>query len=108
MGSAQVTQAPPPTNGTGDAVNWNTTYQTIDGFGAADVDIGPLTSAEANLFFSVSNGLGFSLLRTRVPDEGSCSGVNASCAGDITDMDLATDRDKGSAFGPRRGHHPHR
>jgi glucuronoarabinoxylan endo-1,4-beta-xylanase len=71
-------------------VNWNSVDQVIDGFGASDAfEDRPLTSAEAALFFSPTTGVGLSLLRTRVPDDGSCSTVNANCAGEVSDMQLA-------------------
>ncbi len=68
------------------------TYQVIDGFGASDMFGSTLSSANADLFFSTKTGVGFSLLRTEIPDDGSCSTVNANCAGATGDMALATAR----------------
>jgi glucuronoarabinoxylan endo-1,4-beta-xylanase len=77
-------------------VSWNNTHQTIDGFGASDIDDAGLnlnlTSAQADLFFSTTNGIGLSLLRTLVPYDGNCSSVNSTCAGQISDMQLAVAR----------------
>jgi glucuronoarabinoxylan endo-1,4-beta-xylanase len=71
-------------------INWNTVDQVIDGFGASDAfEARPLTNAQAALFFSPTTGVGLSLLRTRVPDDGSCSTVNTTCAGEVSDMQLA-------------------
>lgn len=55
-------------------INWGTTYQSIDGFGGAPLDAGttPLTSAQADFFFSQS-GLGFSLARVRLFPSSACS-----------------------------------
>ncbi len=74
------------------AVNWTDVHQIIDGFGASDAWIGPLSSANQSFFFGTGNGqLGLSLLRTDVPDNadvaGDCSTVNSGCAGPyISDM----------------------
>lgn len=74
-------------------ITWSKTYQTIDGFGASvGTDYGPgpsLNSTQANLFFSTTSGVGFSLLRSSVPDNGDCTSVNAGCAGDYVDMQTA-------------------
>lgn len=71
-------------------VYWNNTEQVIDGFGASDAtQYRPLTNAQATLVFSTTTGVGLSLLRTEVPDDGSCSTVNTTCAGQVTDMQLA-------------------
>lgn len=75
-------------------VNWNTTYQTVDGFGASSIFNGGLTnlSSNLNLFFSQSSGNGYSILRVGIPDgagggiPGDCSTVNSGCAGDISTM----------------------
>ena len=70
-------------------VNWGSTDQVIDGFGAATAGR-RLTSAQATFLFSTSSGnLGLSLLRTDVPDDGSCSTVNTTCAGEVSNMQLA-------------------
>jgi glucuronoarabinoxylan endo-1,4-beta-xylanase len=51
-------------------INWNSTGQTIDGFGASATGYaGTITSAQADEFFSAEKGLGLSLLRlTIIPD----------------------------------------
>lgn len=47
----------------------------------------PLTAAQTELFFGTAPGdIGLSLLRTEVPDDGSCSSVSAACAGEISDI----------------------
>jgi|HubBroStandDraft_6_1064221.scaffolds.fasta_scaffold282778_1 glucuronoarabinoxylan endo-1,4-beta-xylanase len=75
-------------------VNWTDTHQTIDGFGAAGMFLGgnPLLTSNIDLFFSPSKGIGLSLLRLEVPDDGSCATVNVTCAGDVTTMNLAIAR----------------
>jgi glucuronoarabinoxylan endo-1,4-beta-xylanase len=74
----------------GVTINWATTYQEIDGFGASDAaHYYALTPGQAELFFSTTSGAGLSLLRTQVPDDGSCSTVNTTCAGQVTDMQYA-------------------
>ncbi len=74
-------------------VNWNALRQTIDGFGASDAfTYPPLTPAQADLFFSTTNGVGLSLLRTQVPNDGSCASINGACAGAVSDMQLAAAR----------------
>jgi glucuronoarabinoxylan endo-1,4-beta-xylanase len=71
-------------------VDWNHVDQEIDGFGATDASQSPpMTSAQADLLFSRTTGVGLSLMRTVVPDDGSCSTVNATCAGKARDMQLA-------------------
>lgn len=71
-------------------VNWNNVDQVIDGFGASDAfENAPLTNAQAELFFSPATGIGLSLMRAEVPSDGSCSTVNATCAGAVTDMQFA-------------------
>ena len=72
------------------AVNWNDEDQVIDGFGASDAfENSPMTSSQAALFFSPTTGVGLSLVRTKVPDDGSCATINATCAGEVSDMQLA-------------------
>src|SRR6185437_3204762 len=44
--------------------------QTMDGFGAADVWIGALTTAQADLFFSTTAGIGLSILRQGIDSTG--------------------------------------
>jgi glucuronoarabinoxylan endo-1,4-beta-xylanase len=71
-------------------VYWNNTDQVIDGFGASTAfEGGLLTPTQAVFFFSPSSGIGLSLLRTMVPHDGSCATVNATCAGEVSDMQLA-------------------
>jgi glucuronoarabinoxylan endo-1,4-beta-xylanase len=77
-------------------VTWGNVHQTIDGFGASDATglptyPTPLTSDQAAFFFGTGPGdLGLSLLRTQVPDDGSCTSVSAACAGgNLTDMQNA-------------------
>lgn len=56
-------------------VNWSSTQQTIDGFGAyIGDDIKPtLTSSVLQTFFSQSSGIGFSIVRLWIyPDYASC------------------------------------
>jgi glucuronoarabinoxylan endo-1,4-beta-xylanase len=49
------------------AVDWNTTHQMIDGFGASATGYtGTVTSDQADKFFSSSTGLGLSLLRIKL------------------------------------------
>src|ERR1700752_2830723 len=64
-------------------VNWTEVHQQIDGFGASDafcinqagIDTCNLTDAQADLFFSTQSGVGLSLLRAAVPNDGSCAGT---------------------------------
>lgn len=71
---------PRPVSAQTATITWNTTYQTIDGFGAGDAfcpnesgyDACNLTDAQADLFFSPTNGVGLSILRVQVPNDGSC------------------------------------
>jgi glucuronoarabinoxylan endo-1,4-beta-xylanase len=71
-------------------VNWNNVDQVINGFGASSWEDQSLTSAQATFFFSTGPGnLGLSLLRTTVPNDGSCATVNATCAGQVSDMHFA-------------------
>lgn len=76
-------------------INAGTVYQTIDGFGAATHQYTPpITGAQAALFFSPTSGVGLSLMRSEVPDDGSCTTVNSACAG----VELA-DMQKAAAYG---------
>lgn len=79
-------------------VNWTKTHQTIDGFGASTADeedptdpyeTGPMTSDQAQLFFSITNGVGLSLVRTLVPSDGSCVTVSSACANQVSDIQYA-------------------
>jgi glucuronoarabinoxylan endo-1,4-beta-xylanase len=86
-------------------INWTDQHQQIQGFGAAD-QLGmfsnqPLTSTQAQLFFSQANGIGLSILREGVPEgsggsgalgSGNCSSSGSSCATSTAmtaDMQLA-------------------
>jgi O-glycosyl hydrolase len=83
----------PPVAVAGNAtITWNNVDQVIDGFGASNAFLTALTPAQADLFFSTTNGVGLSLLRTQVPNDGSCATVNSTCAGQISDMQLASAR----------------
>jgi glucuronoarabinoxylan endo-1,4-beta-xylanase len=69
-------------------INWSTTYQTMDGFGASNIGQGNAANAYDSIAFQT---LGLSLLRTSVPDDGSCTSVGYACAnggggGNVTDM----------------------
>ena len=45
-------------------VNWTDVHQVIDGFGASDAFVGPLTAANQAFFFGTGTGqLGLSILR---------------------------------------------
>ena len=70
-------------------VYWNNVEQQIDGFGASNGGTG-FEPWQATFFFSTGPGdLGLSLLRTVVPSDGSCVTINATCAGQVADMQLA-------------------
>ncbi len=70
-------------------VYWNNEDQVIDGFGASSGHA-TLSPAQATFFFSTGPGdLGLSLLRTGVPNDESCTTVNATCAGQVGNMQLA-------------------
>jgi glucuronoarabinoxylan endo-1,4-beta-xylanase len=67
-------------------IAWNTTYQTIDGFGGSDAALGNIVNPYDTLIFQT---LGYSLLRVGTPDDGSCAGISEECArngGNVTDM----------------------
>jgi len=52
-----------------------------------------ISAAQADLFFSQSKGIGLSFLRVGIPDDGSCTTVNANCVGaSPNDMQMAIDR----------------
>lgn len=76
-------------------IDWTNAHQVIDGFGASDTFVGPLTSADQSFFFGTGTGqLGLSILRTGVPDNsevsGSCTSVSVGCAGPyVSDMKAA-------------------
>jgi glucuronoarabinoxylan endo-1,4-beta-xylanase len=68
-------------------VNWATTYQTIQGFGAGNMFSGSAMNPYDNLLF---NTLGYSLLRSAVPiGNGTCDGSPSS--GCATGQDSVTD-----------------
>jgi glucuronoarabinoxylan endo-1,4-beta-xylanase len=52
-------------------VNFNDVHQRIDGFGAADVWEGSLSDAQADMFFSATNGIGLSILRVGIDPNGN-------------------------------------
>jgi glucuronoarabinoxylan endo-1,4-beta-xylanase len=60
-------------------VTWTTTYQTIDGFGASNHSVGTAVNPYDMFFFST---LGYSILRTGVTEDGSCTSVSYECAND--------------------------
>jgi glucuronoarabinoxylan endo-1,4-beta-xylanase len=62
----------------GVTVNFNDVHQRMDGFGAADVFLGALSDAQADLFFSPTNGIGLSILRTGIGSDGSDMGAYAN------------------------------
>src|SRR5271169_2579635 len=67
-------------------INWTDVHQVIDGFGASDAFVGPLSAADLAFFFGTGTGqLGLSILRTGAPNNGGMSGdcttVNVGCAG---------------------------
>ncbi len=85
--SVQLTNVPPPPPTNGQCtVDWSTTFQRIDGFGASSAWQGTWTTPEENIFFSTNNaivytdtlgnkstnnGIGLSLLRNRIVNAGS-------------------------------------
>ena len=78
-----VASEPPPSGGAADVVvSWNDARQTIDGFGASNVDHpNALTAADADLFFSASAGIGLSLLRVGITPTGDLRGGGWSDGG---------------------------
>jgi glucuronoarabinoxylan endo-1,4-beta-xylanase len=55
----------------GVVVNFNDVHQRIDGFGASDRGNPTLTDAQADLFFSSTNGIGLSILRVSMDPNGN-------------------------------------
>ncbi|HXM94124.1 MAG TPA: glycoside hydrolase [Candidatus Dormibacteraeota bacterium] len=56
-------------------INWIDVRQQIDGFGAAAAWTAPsMTDAQADLFFSPTAGIGLSLVRERIPVDGTVEG----------------------------------
>lgn len=53
--------------------NFSVDKQVIDGFGAADRNVGQLTDAQADLFFSTTAGIGLSILRSGIEPDGTNS-----------------------------------
>jgi glucuronoarabinoxylan endo-1,4-beta-xylanase len=72
-------------------VNLCTVNQTMDGFGAADVFAGSaLTSAQVTLFFDPTNGIGLTLLRMGIQDNGGAAGLNGGAYSDAKNAMTAT------------------
>jgi glucuronoarabinoxylan endo-1,4-beta-xylanase len=65
-----VASSPTPPAAADFTLGWTAVHQTIDGFGASDAWHGPLTAAQADLYFSPSAGIGLSLLRMGISPEG--------------------------------------
>jgi O-glycosyl hydrolase len=70
------------TSGTDITVNFGDVQQSIDGFGAADIWLGAMTSAQLDQFFCInpggacaSGGIGLSLLRVGIDGSGSYLGT---------------------------------
>jgi glucuronoarabinoxylan endo-1,4-beta-xylanase len=60
-------------------IDWNQMNQTIDGFGASSAWVVPsLTPARANLLFSPTQGIGLSLVRSRILPDTSASSAEVS------------------------------
>jgi glucuronoarabinoxylan endo-1,4-beta-xylanase len=55
-------------------VNLSDVHQTMDGFGAADVWEGPRDQTQLTLFFDPVNGIGLSLLRIGIEQDGTLMG----------------------------------
>jgi glucuronoarabinoxylan endo-1,4-beta-xylanase len=52
-------------------IDATTKLQTIDGFGAADLWLPPMTDAQADMFFDPQKGIGLSLLRVGIDENGA-------------------------------------
>ncbi len=66
------TPTPTPTPTAKNTINGNDVKQKVDGWGAAIAWTGAtLTQAQAQMFFSASNGVGLSLIRTRILADGT-------------------------------------
>lgn len=79
---------PPPSNTPFPVtVNWNTTEQTIDGFGGSAADFtSALPSNLADFFFTTSSGIGLSILRTQImPDLADCQAWMTSLGAPTSD-----------------------
>ncbi|HLH55909.1 MAG TPA: hypothetical protein VKY92_20070 [Verrucomicrobiae bacterium] len=85
-------------------VDWSTTYQRIDGFGASSAWHTSWTSAQADMFFSTNsgtgtsingathfafNGIGLSLLRNHIAYANSTAATDIPTTGEISIMQLA-------------------
>ncbi len=73
------------------SINHGIRYQTIDGFGgsnAFNTKSGPMTSEEIKLLFDPVDGIGLTLLRTQIPNDGSCIVANSACVGINTIRDI--------------------
>jgi len=83
----QVTNQIPPANSPNVIVDWDDVHQRIDGFGGSSAFTGFIwTSAQADMFFSTSNGIGLSLLRSQIQPGGFAN------AGEIGLMQMAQAR----------------
>jgi glucuronoarabinoxylan endo-1,4-beta-xylanase len=66
-------------------VNWSDVHQQIDGFGASSASTGDgITNAQADLFWSTTAGVGLSLLRVQIENNGTYP--------DLATMQKAQDR----------------
>ncbi len=66
-------------------VDWNVRHQIIDGFGASDAFVNvALSDAQADLFFSTTNGIGLSFLRMGIANDGALNGGAFSDAAKAT------------------------
>jgi O-glycosyl hydrolase len=62
---------------TTDNINFNTTYQTIRGFGGSTAWMSALTTAQANVLFGTGNNqLGLTILRSRIDSSSTTGGSN--------------------------------
>jgi O-glycosyl hydrolase len=52
-------------------VDWNDVHQRIDGFGASSAWASGMTTSQADMFFSTNNGIGLSLVRSRIAPDGT-------------------------------------
>jgi len=66
-------EGPGPTVAGNAQVDWASRYQTIDGFGASSAWMSSMSTHDADLFFSTNNGIGLSLLRSRIAPDGTTS-----------------------------------
>lgn len=69
-GGGGMSSSPPSVPGQA-TVDFNSTYQTIRGFGGSTAWLGALTTQQAAALFSPTGGLGLSILRVRIDPEGS-------------------------------------